>query len=79
MNQYVPNLNQTTQRNFFRILAGILHLGNVGIASNGGKGDSESSTVEEGDGSLVSERVEEIDLRWWSFTQFDEFYPAKSA
>ena len=44
----------TIQRNFFRILAGILHLGNVGIASNGGKGDSESSAVEEADGSLVS-------------------------
>ena len=51
------------QRNFFRILAGILHLGNVGITSNGGKGDSEPSTVEEADGSLVSWKVEEIDPR----------------
>ena len=63
MNPKSQNFQLPIQRNFFRILAGILHLGNVGIASNGGKGDSESSTVEEGDGSLVSERVEEIDLR----------------
>ena len=40
------------QSNIFKILGGILHLGNVEIESGSGRGDSETSTIENGDQAL---------------------------
>ena len=56
-------------KNIYKILAGILHLGNVKISPGSGRGDSESSTVrqEEPNLPIVASllEVEEKSLRQW--------------
>jgi len=56
-------------KNIYKILAGILHLGNVKISPGSGRGDSETSTVRQEDPSLpiVASllEVEEKSLRQW--------------
>jgi len=56
-------------RNIFKIMAAILHLGNIKIVPGSGRGDSETSTVRQEDPSLpIVARLLEVDeklLRQW--------------
>jgi myosin-5 len=57
------------QRNFYRILSGILQLGNVKIDSGAGRGDSESSAIDDGDAALKTMaelfEIEVAQIRKW--------------
>ncbi len=61
--------SSNVQTNIFRILAGILHLGNVPIEAGQGKMDSESCSISADDGSLKVFaklfEIEEDQMRKW--------------
>ncbi len=40
--------SENDMESLFRILSGVLHLGNISIEAGGGRGDSESSAIESG-------------------------------
>ena len=61
--------SEADSKNIFKIMAAILHLGNVKIVPGSGRGDSETSTVRQEDPSLpiVANllEVDEKQLRQW--------------
>ncbi|XP_023346173.1 unconventional myosin-Va, partial [Eurytemora carolleeae] len=61
--------SETDTTNIYRILAGILHLGNIGIQPGGGRGDNESSLIKSDDVGLVEMSrlldIEQEQMRQW--------------